>query len=105
MTDDKRHTIEAFKVGVSLIKTGADGFPLAGQSLELHVLSLKVLEVDSILLGRDDLDAEQRSVLNLADATSKWIAETDSDNRDPAIAEAWFRARAELIEPHERPKK
>lgn len=101
MTPDERHTIEMFKVGISLLKTGTDGFPLPGQERELETLGRLVLKVDTILLGRDDLTAEERSVLNLADATSKLIAATDSDDRDPTVPQQWFRARAELLEPGE----
>lgn len=43
--------------------------------------------------------AEKRSLLALADSTSKLIAATVSGDRDPAIPEAWFKARAELVEP------
>lgn len=102
MTDAERHTIEIFKGAVNRIKTGADGYPITHEMLdvELQATGRLVLEVDQILLPhRDELDAELRSVLALADATSNWIAETESGNRDPAIAQAWFRARAELIEP------
>ena len=52
-----------------------------------------------MFIGRDDLNAEQQSLLNLADAVSKWLTELISGNRDPAIAEALFKARAEVIEP------
>jgi hypothetical protein len=62
-------------------------------------LVITVLKIDTIFLGRADLDAEQRSVLKLADATSKLIEAMDNGDRDPTIPEAWFRARAELIEP------
>jgi hypothetical protein len=106
LSDDERHTIDMFKVAVSLLKTGPDGFPIAHPMLptELHVLGHCVLQVDTIFLGRegvrlDDLDAEERSLINLADATSRLIAATDSGDRDPAIPKAWFRARAELVEP------
>lgn len=103
LTPDERRTIDEFKTGISLLRTGPDGFPLPGQALELHVLGHFVLKVDTILIGRSDLDAEERSLLNLADATSKLISATDSGDRDPAIPEAWFRARAELVEPKEWP--
>ena len=98
---DERRTIDEFKVAISLIKTGPDRFPLHGQGLELDILARKVLAIDMLYIGRDDLDAEQRSLLNLADATSKWIGETVTGDRDTDIAEAWFKARAELIEPAE----
>jgi hypothetical protein len=100
MTDDERRTIDVFKVGVSLIRTGLDGFPPPEQGLELEIVAGSALKV-RVVLARygDDLDAERRSVLNLADATSRLIAATASGERDPEIAEAWFKARAELIEP------
>ena len=59
------------------------------------------MKVDAILLGRDDLNAQERSVLNLADATRRLIAAPDSGDRDSAIPQAWFRARAELVEPED----
>jgi hypothetical protein len=108
MTEDQRHTIETFKAGVSLTKTGADGFPIPHEflGLELQVLGRLVLKVDTILLGRpdvrlDDLNAEERSLLALTDATSRLIAAMESGDRDPAIPEAWFKARAALVEPYE----
>lgn len=103
MTPDERSTINLFKAAVNLIPTGADRYPIPhpDRVSDLGLLARYVLKVDMILLGRDDLNAEERSLLNLADATSKWIAEFESGSRDPAIAEAWFRARAELVEPKE----
>ena len=103
VTDEQRRDIDEFKVAVSLIQTGTDGFPLPGQSLELHVLGLCVLKVDTIWLREgvrlDDLNPEARSLLNLTEAASRVIAAMDSGDRDPAIPEAWFKARAELVEP------
>jgi hypothetical protein len=100
MTEEERHTIEAFKAGVSVIRTGADGYPIPHEAIgaELYGLSILGLKVATILLGPDDLNAAQRSVLNLSNATSRLIAATQNGDRDPAIPEAWFRARAELIE-------
>jgi hypothetical protein len=101
MTDEERHTIETFKATVSLIKTGADGYPVPHPMLrvELDSTAMLALKVHVMLTRRDDLTAAERSVLNLVSATSRLIAATDDHNRDPAIPEAWFRARAELIEP------
>jgi hypothetical protein len=98
MTDDERNTINLFKAGVNLIKTGPDGYPLPDQGLELDFLAKSVLKIDTMFIGHRDLDAEQRSLLNLADATSKWLAELISGRRDPDVAQAWFKARAEVVE-------
>ena len=94
MTPKERHLYE-FMSALNAIKTGPDGYPVAYEMLplELHVLGLKALEVDQLFLGREDLNAEQRSALNLADATSKWITETTNNTRDPDIAQEWYRAR------------
>ena len=101
MTPEERRTIDEFKVAISLIKTGPDLFPVLHPMLplELHVLGLKMLEVDTILASRGELTAEERTLKTLANATSNWIAATESNNRDPDIGEGMFRARAELIEP------
>lgn len=101
MTPDERHTIDAFKVNISLIQTGADGFPLAGQGLELDILGRQVLKIDTICRAGDT--AEKQALLNMADAASRMVAAMASGDRDPAIPAAWFKARAELgqIEPED----
>jgi glycine/D-amino acid oxidase-like deaminating enzyme len=98
-TDDERREIDRFKVGISLLRTGPDGFPLLGQELELDILSRQVLKIDMICKSADT--AEKASLFKLADATSRLIAAMISGERDPAIPEAWFKARAELVEPYE----
>jgi hypothetical protein len=60
-------------------------------------MSRQVLKIDMICHQADT--AEKRSLLALADSTSKLIAATVSGDRDPAIPEAWFKERAELVEP------
>ena len=99
MTPDERNTVNLFKAAVNMIKTGPDGFPLANQGLELAVAARLALQVTRDCLRRGEPDAEQRSLMALTGTTSRIIEATYDGNRDPAIPEKWFRARAELVEP------
>lgn len=99
MTPEQRETVTRFKAMIDLIATGSDGYADPDQGLELEVLSRAVLRVDTALGGGSGPAA--LSALRLADATSKWIEDMISGRRDPDIAEAWFRARAELVEPND----
>ena len=102
MTEEERNTINMFKVAVSLLRTGPDGFPLPGQELELRVIEKKVFEVCQICQGSED--REKSSLWELASATLVLILAVHSDvsdftTDDASIPERWFRARAELVEP------
>jgi hypothetical protein len=104
MKTEERRTIDEFKVAVSLLRTGPDGFPLPGQGLELEVTSQKVVEVADVCEPADD--DEKRSLMELAVATMQLIAAVDSrmpdySTDDPTIPQRWFRARADLVEPSE----
>lgn len=107
MNPEERRAVDEFKVAISLMQTGPDGFPTVRPMLplELHALGLKMLAVSTILARRGELNPEERSLNVLTVATSEWIAATESGTRDPDTAQAWFRARAELIEPYEGPRK
>lgn len=98
MNDDER-TIYNFKSAQHLIPMAPDGYPAPHEflDLELRALGRMLLKVDMLChLGETP---EHQSLLRLTEATAKWIAETESGNRDPAIAEARFKALAELVEP------
>lgn len=96
MTPEQRATVNRFKAMIDLIKTGSDGYALPDQGLELEALSMGVLRVDTALV---ESGPTERPALQLADATAKWLTEMISGRRDPAVAERWFQARAEFIEP------
>jgi hypothetical protein len=98
LTDAQRYTVTVFTGAIDRIATGPDRYPIPhpDRVADLGVLGQYLLKIDMMFLGRDDLNPEQRSLLVLADATAAWIAEFESGNRDPEIAERWFRARAEL---------
>jgi hypothetical protein len=96
MTDDER-AIYNFKAAQHLIPLAPDGFPAAHDlsGLELGVLGIKLLKVDTILARRDELSGEEIKLRNLCDATATWLTAAENGNRDPVIAEARFKALAE----------
>jgi hypothetical protein len=100
MTDDERTTIYEFQAAQRLMPMAPDGFPEPNKFLDvmLRTLARKLLKVDMLLARRGELNAEERSVKILADATSQWLAAIEKGDRDPAIAEARFKALAETVE-------
>jgi hypothetical protein len=99
MTDEQREAVQRLQDMIGLIQTGSDGYALPDEGLHLHILSMQVLRVDTALAGCSG--PAELSALALADATSRWLGEMISGRRDPDIAQRWFQARAELIEPLE----
>lgn len=96
MTPDEREYY-GFKAMQHLIRLAPDGFPIPHESSEseLGALGIKLLKVDMILSRRGELSGEEIKLRALCDATSEWLAATYAGNRDPAIAEARFKALAE----------
>jgi hypothetical protein len=97
MTDEQRDTVYRFVAMINLIKLGPDGYALYDEGLHLHILSMRVLQVDTALAGCSD--PAERSALQLSDATAKWITEHVTGRRSPDVAQRLFKARAEYIEP------
>ncbi len=95
MTPREREIIYHFKAAQHLIPLASDGFPAPNECLGsmLGALGMMLLKVDMICHLGDT--AEQQSLLRLTEATSRWIAATESGSRDPAIAEGRFKALAE----------
>ena len=96
MTDEEREYY-GFKAMQHLIPLAPDGFPVPHGllHLELGALGTKLLKVDMILASRGELSGEEIKLRILCGATSDWLAATESGNRDPALAEARFKALAE----------
>lgn len=85
----------------SLIKTGNDGYPEYHEfsGTELNILDRAAAKVIARFARRDDLSPHEVSVLRLARTDTAWLAGMKKRDRDPALAEARFKARAELVEP------
>ncbi|OBK12592.1 hypothetical protein [Mycobacterium asiaticum] len=96
MISEQRDYYE-FKAMQHLIPLAPDGFPVPHDlsGAELGALGIKMLKVDTILARRGSLSAEEIKLRTLCDATCRWLAAFDAGNRDPAIAEARFKALAE----------
>jgi hypothetical protein len=85
----------------ALIRVGPDGYPEyhEGSGMELSILDRSAAKVIQRLSRRDDLTPHELSVLRLARTDTAWLAAMKKRDRDRAIAEARFKARAELVEP------
>ena len=85
----------------SLIKTGRDGYSVyhPGSGLELTILDSAALKATRHLCRRENLSDYEASVLRLARTDIALLAAMKKRDRDPALAAARFRARAELVEP------
>lgn len=92
--------VQFFLAVDSLIKTGPDGYPEyhEGSGIELSILDRTAAKVIQRLARRDDLTPHELSVLRLARTDTAWLAAMKKRDRDPALAEARFKARAELVE-------
>jgi len=82
----------------SLIKTGPDGYPAFHEfsGTELNILDRAAAKVIQRLARREDLSPHEASVLRLARTDTAWLAGMKKRDRDPALAEARFKARGEL---------
>lgn len=100
MPDPTPRLVQAFLAADSLIKLGPDGYPQYHEhsGLELKHLDDSAEKLTKLLAGRDDLTDHETSVLRLARTDTAWLAAMKRGDRDPALAEARFRARAELVD-------
>lgn len=96
MTDDEREYYN-FRAMQHMIRLAPDGFPIPHElsDSELGALGIALLRVDMLLSKRGELSGEELKLRILCDATSQWLAATESGNRAPDIAEARFKALAE----------
>lgn len=97
--------IEFFLNVDSLIKTGPDGYPEyhEGSGMELNILDRAAAKVIHLLNRHADISPHEASVLRLARTDTAWLAAMKKRDRDPALADARFRAKAELVEPQSTP--
>lgn len=100
MTDPTPRLVRLFLAADAMIKLGPDGYPEyhEGSGLELKSLDDWAANLTKLLAGRDHLDPHETSVLRLARTDTAWLAAMKRGDRDPALADARFRARGELIE-------
>jgi hypothetical protein len=98
MTEEERNTINVFKAGISLLKTGPHGWPLPGQELERETLFGLMTKVGKICDSDPDTP-EKAGLRRLRYTTACLFAAADLPDRLPDVPERWFKARAELVEP------
>ena len=103
MPDPTPRLIQTFLAIDGLIKLGPDGYPEyhEGSGLELKNLDDSAAKITKLLAARDDLNPHESSVLRLAGIDTAWLAAMKRGDRDPALADARFRAQAELIQPED----
>jgi hypothetical protein len=91
--------IQFFLNADALIKIDRDGYPKyhPGSGLELTILDTAALKVIRHLNTLEELSPHQASVLRLARTDIALLAAMKKRDRDPALASARFKARAELV--------
>lgn len=103
MPDPTARLVQVFLAADAIIKLGPDGYPQYHEhsGLELKNLDDWAEKITNLLAGRGDLNPHETSVLRLARTDTAWLAAMKRGDRDPALAEARFKAQAELVEPDE----
>jgi hypothetical protein len=100
MPEAKSQPVRFFLNVDALIKTGPDGYPEYHEcsGLELTILDRAATKVIRLLANREEISADEASVLRLARTDTAWLAAMKRGDRDPALADARFKARGELVE-------
>jgi hypothetical protein len=101
MNTEQRATVTRVKAMIDLIRCGPDLYPLDGQSLELDCLGRAMLRATMALVEQNGGSQADPTAVELLDSCSDWLAEQISGRRSPDVAQRFFKARAEYVEPLE----
>jgi hypothetical protein len=96
VNDEQRYVCENFRTAVNLVSTGADGYPDdPRQPTEWRMLNGLAYGLARDMFA-ESADVEEAKWRRAGEAMLALIAHAKAGQRDSAVAQEWFAARADL---------